>query len=249
MSEPLAPYRVQLLVGAPVTMSPDALARALPATLAAQVDGGRIQLGDDMLTVRCIGGVPIEAQNALSQTWDWPDAPAAMARVRDALELTLTTSSADRRVVLARMQAAVEAASGLVETLAIHWVASERLVPVEAFRDGMAHGGAPTDAALNVRLFRVGDGRNGEGLMDTRGLSAFGLPDLECHFVGLELGDVGQLLMAYADYVFDQGDVLHDDAMVRGVQSYEEWACRRARSKALPDRDVVALVPAAPHAP
>jgi hypothetical protein len=246
---PLEAYRVQLLLDAPATFDVEALLYGLPAEWAPRADGEWIRLADAELSVRVIGGVPLEAQSALQQTWDWPEAAASMAKVRDAVELSLTSSGADRHQRLSRMQTVVEAALGLVETTAIHWVASERLVSVPAFRDAMTHGGAPTDAALNVRLFRVGDGRSGEGLMDTRGLAAFGLPDLECHFVGLDPGDVGRLLMAYADYVFDKGDVLHDDAMVRGVRSHEEWECRRSRAKALPDRDVVALVPAAPHAP
>ncbi|MFM2151745.1 MAG: hypothetical protein RL199_180 [Pseudomonadota bacterium] len=230
MTHTMKPYRVQLLLDAPASVPPGA-----PV--------------DEAVAVRVVGGVPLEAQTALSQTWDWPGAPAAMARVRDAMEITLTPGDLDRRAVLARMQAAVEALLEQVETVAIHWVSAERLVSVESFRDAMAHGGAPADHAINVRLFRVGDGRSGEGLMDTRGLSAFGLPDLECHFVGLELGDVGRLLMAYAEYAFEKGDVLHDDAMVRGVRSHEEWECKRGRAKALPDRDVVAFVPSAPHAP
>jgi hypothetical protein len=234
MTHPMESYRVQLLLDA-------------PASLSAEVAAGVPDL--EGVSIRVVGGVPLEAQTAVSQTWDWPEAPSAMARVRDALELTLTPGDLDRRAVLARMQAAVEATLKQVDAVALHWVAAERLVPVGSFRDAMAHGGAPADHALNVRLFRVGDGRSGEGLMDTRGLAAFGLPDLECHFVGLELGDVGRLLMAYAEYVFENGDVLHDDAMVRGVRSHDEWECKRGRAKALPDRDVVAFIPSAPHAP
>ena len=53
---------------------------------------------------------------------------AAMARVRDAIELTLTPTTTDRRLGLARMQAAVEAVQGTDALLFIndHWQAALR---------------------------------------------------------------------------------------------------------------------------
>ena len=46
---------------------------------------------------------------------------------------------------------------------------------------------------LNVRVFKVGD-NPGEMLMDTLGLAAIGLPDLQCHFRDLDLNEVADLL-------------------------------------------------------
>jgi len=243
-----APYRVQLLLARPAAVDGAALAERLGG---ARANGALLTFDDGAtLGLRVSHGVPAEARRALAQTWDWPGAEAALAAAKASVELVLTAPATwERARLLSTAQRAAEAALAQSEALAVHWLPAERLVSPEALRDAMAHGGAPADLGLNVRLFRIGDGRAGEGLMDTRGLAAFGLPDLQCRFVGLDVGAVGRLLMAYAEYLFEQGDVLHDEALVRGVQSHEEWGCARGRAFALPDREVVSLVPSAPHAP
>jgi hypothetical protein len=85
-------------------------------------------------------------------------------------------------------------------------------------------------------------------LMDTRGLSPFGLPDLQCHFRGLEPRDVARVLYTTAFYLFESGDVIKDHHTVAGVGPASKWTCQHQQSLAKPDRVVIDLNPRSPFA-
>ena len=60
-------------------------------------------------------------------------------------------------------------------------------------------------AAMNVRMYQAGGTeQQRELLMDTVGLSALGVPDVQCHFTGLDPDTVAQTLLGAAYYIFDQ---------------------------------------------
>jgi hypothetical protein len=128
------------------------------------------------------------------------------------------------------------------EASAIHWLPSQRLVEPASYLASVVHGAPLRDSAVNVRLFRIADGEPDECVMDTLGLAPLGLPDLQCHFAGLDPGAIADLLLAYAAYCFEKGPVLGDDSLVRGVTDGEEWDCKRAESLVMPQRDVVDIV-------
>jgi hypothetical protein len=262
LSEPHAHAGVvlQLLVSARPALSDDALAEALrsgghvaerraPGTFALSTADGLLLAA---VSYEARDGVahPAAVQAAAAQTWDWPEASAVAAQARATVVVEVEPAAAlDRARSLRVAQAAVGAAFPLCEVVAVHWLPSERLVSPERWQESLAHGGAPADHAINVRLFRVAGGRAGEGVMDTLGLGAFGLPDLECHFHGLDLGLVAQLLFAYAEYLFEKGDVLDADSLVRGTASHEEWECERGEASVAPPRPVVRLLPAPANRP
>ena len=149
-----------------------------------------------------------------------------------------------RRGLLGSRRQAVEAiAAGRVRVGGSPAPAPTRLVAPDEYVVSLEHGARLMDAAVNVRVFKVADGRPGEHVMDTRGLTAFGLPDLQIHFHTLAVPRVAELLFAYAEYTFDKGDVLTNDSVVRGVESTDEWECRRAKSLVAPHRDVIDILP------
>ncbi|MFN8053447.1 MAG: DUF4261 domain-containing protein [Acidimicrobiales bacterium] len=100
---------------------------------------------------------------------------------------------------------------------------------------------------VNVRMFRV-EGGDDAIAMDTLGLTTMGLPDVQCHFRGLEAGRVASLLLAMATYVFEHGDVLADGHTVRGVHAGDQWPCRREIALVESRRVVVDLRPSEPFA-
>lgn len=256
---PPAPLVVEVLCRSRPALDPGRLAAALPGW-----DHSRAApLKDELSFVADTRRSPVVAmfrrypiaegygahEAALRQTWDWAEASAAVAAAEWILEVRLITldRALDRKTKLRLAREATQAAVATSDVAAIHWVDSERLVSPEAWRQSLEHGGRPSDYAINVRLFRVADGRPGEGVMDTLGLGAFDLPDLECHFRDLDLGRLAQLLFAYAEYLFDKGDVLNDDSLVRGIESHEEWNCSRRSSSVGPPREVVEFLPGADH--
>lgn len=192
---------------------------------------------------------PSNALNeAAAQTWDWPGIPSIPPRCKTAYTIHHDDPSLDRHTRLLLVRSTVESllevleAQG-VEVVALLWEPAQRLVHPAAFRESLVHGGAVGDYGLNVRLFEVPDGSPGERLMDTRGLSAFGLPDLQCRFIDLPPGAIAAHLMSYAEYLFDKGDVIADGDVVRGLESEDEWECVRGHSLAVPAREVIDVRP------
>jgi hypothetical protein len=212
--------------------------------------GGAVRLawkdGAGRMDLGSIGAPPLtpDLDDAFSQTWDWPGAAHALEHTRGAVTLTEHGLPGDDRFVrVQRLCAVLRALLKHAPVAALLWEPAQRLVEPAAFIDSLAHGASVVDHAVNVRLFRITDGRPGEMLMDTLGLTPFGLPDLQCHFAGADPGRMGPVLASYAEYLFDRGDVLDESSLIRGIDSHQEWRCERTDSLAPPDRTVVDIRP------
>ncbi len=83
--------------------------------------------------------------------------------------------------------------------------------------------------------------------MDTLGLSALGLDDLQCHFFGLPPEAVGHHLYQTALYLFDKGPVIRGGHKIRGLTNDEKWLCEMEDSILDPARVVIDLNPGPAH--
>jgi hypothetical protein len=128
---------------------------------------------------------------------------------------------------------------------AIHWKPAGKLVDPAAFlrADGSSNCSELPAAALNVRVFRIKRGAEGDVLMDTMGLAALGLPDLQVLYRGLEPNRVASHLYACALHVLRHGDCLEDGETIEGPSRGQEWTCRHAGALAEPPRPVVDFDP------
>lgn len=184
----------------------------------------------------------------LEQTWDWPEAAIAAAKVRSSVLVTDSSSSSlDRatrlRIFLEVLSAAVRATA----PIALRWHAANKLVRPTDLLEVME---APEPArmarlALNVRLFDIQE-RPGEIVMDTRGLAEFMLPDLQVHFRELEPSDIARVLYRSALHVWDRGDVIEDGHTIEGLLPSDRWRCRHAPALIGPGRTVLDLEPGPP---
>ena len=191
-----------------------------------------------------------EFEPALQQTWDWPGARAALEQCRAMLLVTdMLASGLDYKTRLHLFHGVVTAAVELTGPSAIHWRPSQRIVdPREYLRVRHAESPDPIYPAINVRFFNVQDRAPGEGLMDTVGLAALGLADVQCHFVGLEPNDVANVVGNTAHYLFDSGDVIEDGHTVSGIRPQDKWRCQHEDALAPPERVVLDLNPGDPYA-
>jgi hypothetical protein len=97
--------------------------------------------------------------------------------------------------------------------------------------------------ALNVRMFNIQGGAPTEVVMDTLGLYAFGLPDIQCHFVQLEPANMAGLLFGLGHYIFEHGDIINDGETVQGLSDSDRWLCQHEVALVGPERDVLDINP------
>jgi len=255
------PYTVQLLLTAPAELKKadvlSALRERFGAVAPLEADGESLAFYHPNHRVPFKGGsapvqcsiLPVELRQgdpqlaaALSQTWAWPEGRAVASRCRAALALSdMLAAGLDRSERLDLMHGLVAAVHRLAPAQAVHWLPSQRVVKPEDLFTAVAGGDALFAAAVNVRMFRV-EGRT-QTLMDTVGLGAFGLPDVQCHFERCSPGRVAAVLYSVARYLYERGDVIADGHTVQGPESGERWPCRKALSWAAPRRAVVSVMP------
>lgn len=206
---------------------------------------------------RVLGSPALEA--ALAQSWSFPSARATVARATHALFVTdLMSSSLAAAPRLRLAQQLTRALCTLLRPIAVHWRPAQRVIPPEALLDAQGDEATFFAAGVNVRLFRAAprpvdapdetaaDDDDGSIVMDTFGLGALGLPDLQCHARGLDPEALARLLYNTALYVFERGDVLEDEHTVEGLTPGSRWRCRRERALVGPARGVVDLMPDTP---
>ena len=132
---------------------------------------------------------------------------------------------------------------------AIHWVPSQQIVNPIAYLKAAKESPAAHFFAgpVNVRFFTI-QSSGGDMLMDTLGLAALGLPDLQCHYRIMEPGDVGRTLYDLALYIYQQGDVIKNGHTVEGVPPGSKWRAQHEKALVEPDREVIDLDPGPPYA-
>jgi hypothetical protein len=192
-------------------------------------------------------GDSIALADAVGQSWSEPKvADLVRGAPHQALVTDMMAGGLPYKERLNIYLAALEAVVRHLCPSAIHWRNSQQVRTPDAFL--AARGGGEKNVLfagpINVRMFRIANGAGpSEMVMDTRGLSVFGLPDLQCHFHSLEPGRVASLLYNLASYLFEQGDVIEDDHTVDGLGAGELWPCRHEEALLAPEREVLDILP------
>lgn len=128
------------------------------------------------------------------------------------------------------------------DCIGIYWPHSQRLVPREYFLQ--PHWNSEQlhflDGGLHVRFFNITN--TDEMVFDTLGLTAIGLPDLQCHCRDLEPDDVVMFLRNLACYLYQQGDIIEDGNTVEGIDG-GKWFCQREDALIAPLRMVLDICP------
>ena len=189
---------------------------------------------------------PSEYDAAVQQSWDFPGAAEAVARGRH----TLLASEFMARLLPSpeRLRLFRALGTGMVELtrpIALYSRAAYALYDpqrwLEIQRDGYEYYGL-----FNVRTFNV-EGTD-DAVMDTLGLGIFGVPDLQCHFRGLDRDEVANLLYNIGIYLMQNGDVIESGHTVQGLAEGSTWRCNHEDSLIPPEREVIDVCPEPPHA-
>ena len=201
------------------------------------------------------GGVPIQTavlngragptdhdKVDLSQTWGLPDAAERLTACRH--ELVVSELMGRPRLPVERVaafRAVLLAVVRQTSPSAIWWPTAGLLT------DAPDEEGALLRGLVNVRMFRT-EGTGGDLLMDTLGLAALGLPDVQCHYRGLDARQVAGRLHDVANYLFEAGDVIEDGHPVEGLDPSQYWRCQHEEAICGPRRVVLDVDPGPPFA-
>ncbi|MGQ8871540.1 DUF4261 domain-containing protein [Paenibacillus sp. TSA_86.1] len=184
---------------------------------------------------------------ALQQAWHWPEAGQAVESARYSIRIhDMFTAAMPRKQRLNLFQETVLAVLDALKCDALYWYGSDKLVEPAAYIQAQERE-EHLYAAMNVRMYQAGGTEEQpELVMDTVGLSALGVPDVQCHFTGLDPDTVAQTLLGAAYYIFDQGDVLQDGQTL-GSSGGRRWRCEHQAALIAPGRYVVDLNPGEEH--
>jgi hypothetical protein len=80
-------------------------------------------------------------------------------------------------------------------------------------------------------------------VLDTLGLSALGLTDVQIHCRDLDANAVANVVSALGGYLFEHGDVIESGHTVPGIPEWERWRCQREVSLIEPTREVIDIHP------
>lgn len=272
----LRAYPVELLCEDEPNWSPEALdaavrkhcpgvdVRSNPATTACFHPSFPIELKDETVcpqtvVMKAARGPDLGAlEPSLQQSWRFADARAVVGRARHTVVVSdLMSASLEPPMRLELLQRVLAGVLEVVPAIAVHWVASGQLTDPREVLAGLRKGeyASPQHGAINARMFRVGrygdevEGKtNGDVVMDTLGLAALGLADLQCHFRQLDPQRVARVLLNTGLYLFENGPVIEDGHTVAGVTAKQQWVCRFEDALVGPARPVIDLNPGEPYA-
>lgn len=191
----------------------------------------------------------------VAQSWNWRDADDAvrscsvMLGIRDHADDWRDYGARIRRFrrVLARAIRTVRPAAVLCRSSQQYLEPSWLLEALEE------EPGEELFGFVNVRLYKVEGHDRGitaefdETIMDTLGLGALGLTDVQCHFKHLDPSLVAEVLYNTAQYIYANGPVIETGHQLEAIGD-EKWSCQLEQSIVEPLRLVVDMNPGRPYA-
>ena len=180
-------------------------------------------------------------QTAREQGAHWPEGYAKVQASRYEYFLSdFMMQNFPPGIRLAVMGGLIRSAIEVLRSDALYFSQSDRLVEPRAFlarhpKEDQLFG------FVNVRLFRIAEDPQNGLMMDTLGLHALGLPDLELYFHQYAANDVAARLMDYAYYQLEEGPVIRDGDEMIGMEDEEIWYGQRFKSSVGPEREVIRI--------
>ncbi|QOS80373.1 DUF4261 domain-containing protein [Paenibacillus sp. JNUCC31] len=172
------------------------------------------------------------------QTWDFVELNDVVSKVKYSCTLSDVFASGlayQRRFELFNnVLATILKYSNCV---AINWIYSQKISDPKSYIKRFEKG-EHLNGGLNVRFFKL-DQTNEEMVMDTVGLSCFGLPDLQCRFKNITPSNIAGLLYGYGNYIFENGDIFVDGDSIEGINESQKWICQHEMSLLSPRRVVL----------
>ena len=185
-----------------------------------------------------------EYADALQQTWDWPEKEAALAQCRHSVLVSEFLGrglpAEDRMEILQAVMHVLIENGGIA---AISQTNAGYLINPQRYTESHARGYVYY-GLLNIRFFNISN-QPGDMLMDSLGLSAFGVPDVQCHFRAIDPAEMSAYLYNTAVYLLQHGDVIADGHTLSSIDEHSQWPCQHEDALIAPERVVLDVNPGA----
>lgn len=185
-----------------------------------------------------------------SQLWDLPDSQGFLARCRYGVLLSDFMASGlpyrDRcRLLTGWLETALE----LFPTAIGVWVPSAgKLLDRERVMNNPLEGDSRfLWFGVNVRFFNIQG--SDDKVMDTLGMYAIGLPDVQLHFHGLSPDQLANYLYNVASYLYDNDAPVKSGETIDGIDGAGkivrniQWTCQYEQALIQPVREVMDICP------
>jgi hypothetical protein len=243
-------YGIELLFAQPLSGGTEDLQRRLGAAFEVfqENDATAVVLRSDCTIRGTMSEVRAVDQEqfapSLQQSWWWRDAAATVQRCREAVLVVEEAPELLPVERFARFQRLLFAVVKALGPAALHWVPTQQFIRPASFLEAMEEVGFeyPALGALNVRLYGLTGG--GNMLMDTLGLGALGLWDLQCHFHDLPPNQVATWLLETARKQFlGEGPPLRNGGALLAPDGIAHWRLRAEDALMPPERVLLDVDP------
>ena len=182
-------------------------------------------------------------KSSFEQTWDWPEKDKSLRKCKYKIIFSdFLATNLDNQFRIKHFNNCLISVLDSMNCTAIHWVTSMRLTSAVHYKNIVSreHQKDFLFGALNVRLFPMNE-HSGEFLMDTMGLGAFNLPDLQCYLKKTDIKDISRVLTNYGYYLFENGNIIQNGDTIKGIHEKQSWVCGLEGSVMKPERSVITL--------
>ena len=177
---------------------------------------------------------------ARTQFWDCPDGAALLDSCK--FQVMASDFLAGGLPTLERAEILADWLELLLELFpscaAVYFEASGKLLTAEALRNNPYSGARRFFyGGVNTRFFKIQG--TSDLLVDTLGLYALGLPDVQYHFHGLDPNRIVHHAGDTAIYQFENDAPIESGHTITGISPDSKWSCRYESSLIQPTRDVL----------
>lgn len=184
-----------------------------------------------------------------TQFWTMPDAEDVLEQCRYKLLISdFMAAGLDYNSRSALLADWLEVAVSLFPACKAIWIpTSGKLLHPAEITDNPYEGAARfLQFGMNIRYFNIHGTE--DGLVDSLGLFALGLPDVQYHFHTLDPDDVSRHAFAVAAYLFEAEVPVSDGETIAGLLNGEmapdvQWPCRFELALIQPSREVLDICP------
>ncbi|SHJ07782.1 protein of unknown function [Clostridium cavendishii DSM 21758] len=183
-----------------------------------------------------------DLKTTLQQSWSLKSGEDVLREVKHSIIINdMMAGGLEYKERLELFQNVVLAVLAESNCVAINWEMSGQIIDSKEYMEYVERD--YLYGALNVRFYNISNGEDDEMLMDTLGLAALGLPDLQCHFKNIDPNKVSQMIYNTAYYIFEKGDIIEDGNTVQGIKPEDKWVCQHEVALVAPERIVLDINP------